>query len=56
MADITLCATKDCPAEMQCARKLIKPKEFHQSWSYFDFKVLPDGTIKCEHFRRGAIG
>ena len=56
MADITLCATKNCPAETQCARKLIKAKKYNQSWSYFDFKILPGGVVECEDFKRGAIG
>jgi hypothetical protein len=48
MADITMCATEDCPLADMCYRKTAKPSQY-QSWSCFD-KLLNRELNKCEMY------
>jgi hypothetical protein len=36
MADITMCANKNCIKEDTCYRKKAKPDKYSQSFSYFE--------------------
>ena len=55
MADITMCATEECPLADTCYRKLAKESEY-QSWAIFEFKEI-GFCVSCKSYvyRRPGI-
>jgi hypothetical protein len=50
MADITMCANKECPLRETCYRVQAPINEYRQSWSLYD----PDENGVCDHYVKTA--
>ena len=49
MADLTMCASENCPMKNSCYRVQAKPS-VHQSWSNFEYVCNEDNGF-CEYIK-----